>query len=117
MVSSGETWLLTLYKRKKNSQYEYEDTPLLTFYGRPTKAYEQTLYTVQTGVTNGADDTYVFSSNLPVEVSVGDRVLFLGKMWSVGSTGVYLEEGRYVNASVLDPDFILKNCPKGITLK
>jgi len=117
MVSRGETFLLELFKRKKNSDYEYEDAPCAWFKGRPAQALEKNSYAIQRGITNGNDEMYVFATNIPVEVSVGDRIRFLGKMWSVSSVGVYIEEARYVNAEIMDAGKLLASCPKGLTLK
>lgn len=117
MVSRGEVYTLTLYKRKKNSSYEYEDVPALSFKGRPAKNLERNFYTIQSGITNGVDEIYIFSSSLPIEVSVGDRVFYLGKFWSVSSVGVYLEQGRFVNAGIMDAKKVIEKAPKGFTLK
>ena len=117
MVSRGETFLLELFRRKKNSDYEYEDAPSAWFKGRPAKALEKDTYAIQRGVMNGKDDMYVFATNLPTDVSVGDRIRFLGKMWSVSSVGIYIEEARYVNAGIMDANKLLEACPKGLTLK
>lgn len=117
MVSRGEIYTLTLFKRKKNSAYEYEDTAKCVFKGRPAKNVEKTSYALQNGVLNGIDDTFVFATQLPAEVSVGDRVYYLGKFWSVSSVGVYLEEMRMVNASIMDDRKLMERAPKGLTLK
>lgn len=117
MVSRGETYVLKLYKRIKNSSYEYEDVPSATFHGRPAKPLEKNSYTFSRGIVNSSDDTYVFSSNMPEDISDGDRIEFLGKLWSVTSVGVYFEQGRFVNAGIMDSDKLMAKCPKGITLK
>lgn len=117
MVSRGEIYTLTLYKRKKNSAYEYEDVPKCTFHGRPAKNVEKNSYALQNGVMNGIDDTFIFATKLPTDVSVGDRVYYLGKFWSVSSVGVYLEELRMVNASIMDDKKLMERAPKGLTLK
>ncbi len=117
MVSRGEAYTLTLYKRKKNSAYEYEDKPLCTFKGRPAKSMEKNSYSIQSGVIGGADDIFVFATQLPADVVAGDRVLYLGKYWSVSSVGVYLEELRMVNASIMDDKKLMEMAPKGLTLK
>lgn len=117
MLSRGEVYTLVLYKRKKNTSYEYEDVPKLTFKGRIAKPIERNFYDIQSGVTGNSDEVYIFSSNLPNEVEVGDRVYHLGKFWTVSSVGVYLEQTRCVNASVFDPKKLIEMSPKGITLK
>lgn len=117
MVTRGETYIFVLYKRKKNSSYEYEDTPKLMFKGRPAKPIERNGYAIQSGVMGGIDDAYIISSNLPSEVSVGDRVFYLGKFWQVTSIGVYYESLRVVNASIMSAEKLMESAPKGITLK
>ena len=74
-------------------------------------------YTFSRGIVNGSDDTYIFSSNMPEDISDGDRIEFLGKLWSVTSVGVYFDQGRFVNAGIMDSDKLMAKCPKGITLK
>ena len=54
---------------------------------------------------------------MPEDISDGDRIEFLGKLWSVTSVGVYFEQGRFVNAGIMDSDKLMAKCPKGITLK
>lgn len=117
MVSRGEIYTLSLYKRKKNSAYEYEEKPVCVFKGRPARNVEKGSYAVQNGVMNGMDDTFIFATTLPTDVSVGDRVLYLGKFWQVSSVGVYLEELRLVNASIMDDRKLMEKAPKGLTLK
>lgn len=117
IVSRGETYNLWLFKRVPNSSYEYEDTASLCFKGRPARNSERNYYSIQKGFANGVDEVYIFSSHLPAEVAVGDRVFYLGKFWSVSSVGVYFEEARVVNASVMDSEKLIDKAPKGITLK
>lgn len=117
MVSRGEIYTLELYKRKKNSAYEYEERPKCVFKGRPAKNVEKGSYSVQNGVMNGTEDTFIFATTLPTEVTAGDRVFYLGKFWQVSSVGVYLEELRLVNASIMDDKKLMEKAPKGLTLK
>lgn len=117
MISRGETYLLTLYKRKKNSAYETEETPLLTFYGRPAKPVERNFYAIQQGVSNGVDEVFIYASTLPAQVSVGDKVFYMGKYWTIQSVGVYLEATRVVNASIMNPEKLMARAPKGLTLR
>ena len=80
MVSRGETYVLKLYKRIKNSSYEYEDVPSATFRGRPAKPLETNSYTFSRAILNGSDDTYIFSSNMPEDISDADKIEFLEKL-------------------------------------
>lgn len=117
MISCGETYLITLYKRKPNSAYEYEQIPALAFYGRPARPLERNYYSIQRGVSGGMDETYIFASTLPAQVEVGDQVEFMGKRKTVQSVGVYYEATRVVNASIMNPEKLVERAPKGITIR
>lgn len=113
----GETYDLALYKREKNSAFETKAVPDLLFKGRPARPMEKSIYSLRNGVTTGTDEVYVYCSNLPAQVSVGDRVFYMGKYWQVTSVGVYFENTRVVNASIMSPQVLMDNAPKGITLR
>lgn len=115
--TNDEKYELELYKRIKNSDYEWEKAPLLTFKGRPASQVEVKKYRVQKGVNGNTDSVFVKTTNLPNEVSVGDKVKFLGKIWSVQSIGYYFEEARLVNPSIFDEERLIERCPKGINLQ
>lgn len=117
LVSRGETYTLTLYKRTKNSEYEADRLPDCTFKGRPAQPIEKNFYSIRNGVTSGTDEVYIYSSHLPTIVSVGDKVFYMGKFWQVGSIGVYLEATRVVNASIMDSKKLMEKAPKGLTLR
>ncbi len=117
MISYGETYLIALYKRKANTSYEYDEKPLLTFYGRPAKPIERNYYSIQQGVSGGLDETFIFASNLPTQVEVGDQVEFMGRRKTVQSVGVYLESTRVINASIMKPEKLIERAPKGITIQ
>lgn len=117
MISCGETYPIALFKHKENSAYEYEEKPLLTFYGRPARPVERNFYSIQQGINGGVDETFIFASTLPAQVEVGDKVFFMGKYRTVQSVGVYLEATRVVNASVMNPEKLIERAPKGITLQ
>ena len=70
--TNDEKYELELYKRLKNSDYEWEKAPLLTFKGRPASQVEVKKYRVQKGVNGNTDSVFVKATNLPKEVSVGD---------------------------------------------
>lgn len=117
LVTRGETYDLALYKRDKNSSFSAEQVPDLTFKGRPAQNLEKNFYSIRSGVTGGMDEIYIFATHLPAEVSVGDRVFYLGKLWQVSSIGVYLEATRVVNASIMDSKKLMEKAPKGLTLR
>ena len=115
--TNDEKYELELYKRLKNSDYQWEPAPLLSFKGRPASQVEVKKYRVQKGVNGNTDSVFVKATNLPKEVSVGDKIKFLGKIWSVQSIGYYFDEARFVNPSVFDEERLVERCPKGINLQ
>lgn len=115
-TAKGETYLLKRFKRKENSSYEYESFPDVTFRGKIANNPEQKMYRIQKGVNGSIDSVYIVSSNLPVDISVGDKVEMMGKIYTVESVGYYYELAKYVNASILDNEYIISRCPKGITM-
>lgn len=114
---SGETYPLKLIKLDKNSPYTYEKIPSIEFKGRPASSMEKKAYRVQVGVDTSTDSVYIFSTTMPEEIKDGDKVIYLGKEWTVSSVGYYFDQNRIVNASIMSEDAIIKMCPKGITLQ
>ena len=112
---TGENYVFKLYKRIKNSKYEYEKTPIF-FNGRPAGKMEKKSYRMQKGVEAGEDSLYILSTYLPLDIKDKDKVEFLGKLWTVKSTGYYYKENLMINASLFDEAYIIKRCPKGIVL-
>jgi len=115
--TNNEHYLLNLTKRKPNSKYEYEDAPCCTFRGRPASQVEKKNYRVMKGVNGNTDSTFVYVSNLPNTVDVGDQVNFMGKIWQVLSIGYYFDAARFVNPSCLSEEQIMARCPKGLNLQ
>ena len=117
ITTNNETYLLEVYKRKENSPYEYEDTPSFVFQGRPASNIERKKYIVQKGVNGNTDSVFVFSSNLDRNLSVGDRVYYLGKIWEVQSIGYYFDSAYFVNGNLFSEEYIADRCPKGVNLQ
>lgn len=117
LVSNNEKYPLQLYKRKENSPYEWEDAPYLNFKGRPASQMEIKQYRIQQGVNGGTDSVFVVCSNLPESVKVADKVVFLGKEWTVASRGFYFDEARFVNPGIMSNEYISSKCPKGLNLQ
>lgn len=115
--TSDEKYELELYKRVKNSPYEYEQNPSAYFKGRPANQLEKRNYRVMKGVNGNTDSIFVKVTNLPEDVDIGDKIRFLGKIWSVQSVGYYFNEALFVNASVFSDLQIIARCPKGINLQ
>lgn len=116
LVARGETYELKVYRRKPNSPYEWEDAPYCTFKGRPASQMEKKTYRIQKGVNGNSDSTFVISSNMP-DVKPEDKIIFLGKEWTVENTGYYFDSSLIVNASILSEEQIIDKCPKGVSLR
>ena len=117
IATNNETEEFTLYKRVNNSDYEWEKTPTLSFLGRTASQYEKNNYRLMAGVNTNTDSVYIFASNLPDDVKPFDKVKFGGKVWTVESIGYYLDNNRIINRRIMNPEFIAKKSPKGLTLK
>lgn len=115
--TNDETYIIKLYKRIPNSAYEYERTPSATFRGRPMNQVEQKEFRIQKGVNGGSDSCYIKVSNLPNIVKDGDKVEFMGKIWTVKSVGYIFDQARIVNASCLSEEQLVARCPKGINVQ
>lgn len=115
--TNNEHFDFELYKRVKNSPYEYETTPTLVFKGRPANQYETKQYRILKGVHGNSDSIYIYATNLPEKVDVGDHVKYLGKTWVVMSVGAYYDSSHIINPSCLSDEQIYERCPKGVALQ
>ena len=115
--TNNEHYELKLYKRDKNSAYTWEGAPTLIFKGRPASNVEKKNYRIQKGVNGNTDSTFVYASNLPEEVDIGDTIAFLGKEWTVMSVGYYYNAALFVNPACLSEEQIVERCPKGLNLQ
>ena len=114
---NNEHYQLQLFKRVKNSAYEYENTPVIVFKGRPASNAEIKTYRVQKGVNGSDNSVYIFATNLPTIVNVGDRITFMGQTRIVLSVGYYYELNHIINPQLLSEEQIIAKCPKGINLQ
>ena len=112
----GESFLLKRYPRIPNSPYEWSDVPDIEFFGRPATPNEVKNYRIQQGVQGANESVYIVATNLPKEISIGDKITFRGDEWTVESVGYYFEESRMVSNHLMSDDYIIERCPKGITL-
>lgn len=117
ITTRGESHRLQVFRRKQNSPYEWEETPVFEFFGRPASPKEKKNYRIQQGVQGNAESQYIVCSNLPYDLQVKDRIIFNGDEYTVESTGYYYDDTRIVNNHIMTPDYIIKRCPKGITLQ
>ena len=117
ITTNNEKYPLTLYKRVPNSSYEWENAPTCRFRGRPASQKEIKTFRLQQGVNGNSDSQFVVCSNLPNDVKPQDKVVYLGKEWTVMSVGYYFDEARFVNAGIFNDAYIEKRCPKGLNLQ
>lgn len=115
--TNDEHYILQLYKRDSNSPYEWEETPTLTFKGRPASQMEKKVYRIQKGVNGNSDSVFIKATNLPEEVQPKDQVFYQGKIWTVQSIGYYYDQARFINPSCLSEEQIASRCPKGLNLQ
>ena len=115
-VVGNEKHIFKLYPRKPNSSYEWEDKPSIIFRGRPAGQVEQKQYRVQKGVNGNTDSLFIICSNLPKDVKVGDRIVYLSKEWTVNSVGYYFDEARFISPAIMNDLYIISKCPKGINI-
>ena len=112
-----ETYTLKLYKRRRgNTDYEYDETSILTFKGRPASRLEKKTYRVVKGVNTAQNGVTMYCSNLPNEIEPEDLVEYLGRKLLVKAIGYFEEEANFVNAGDFSVEALLDRFPKGITL-
>ena len=116
IAARGETYELRLFPRKPDSPYEWEKEPSLTFFARPAGQMETRSYRITQGVQGNNDGIYIYCTNLPKEVKVGDKVAFLGKEWTVQTIGFYFDSNLIANAKVFSSEYLEGRCPKGLSL-
>lgn len=112
-----ENWLLELLPRIENSAYGYDKSKIVSFRGRPAQNIEKRQYRLLSGVNTTQSSTYVVCSNLPDNIKDGDKVRFIGRVWTVASVGFYYNDLELVNAGVMNPEYIISRCKKGIVLE
>lgn len=117
IVVHGENYELKRIPRKADSPYEWESTPDVIFMGRPAESIEVRNYRIQQGVNGNTDSVFVISSNLPSSIQIGDKIVFLGKEWSVQSVGYYFSQNRIANARLFSEEYLIERCPKGLNLQ
>lgn len=114
---NNEHYEFKLYKRLKNSPYEYESVPTAIFSGRPANRQEIKLYRVQKGVNGNNESIFVYCTNLPEIVKPGDHIEFFGSIKTVLSIGYYYDASLFINPKCMSTDQIIARCPKGINLE
>lgn len=115
--TNNEHYDLELIKRKPNSPYLYEDAPTCAFKGRPANQAEKRVFRIQKGVNGNTDSVFVYSTNMPENIEIKDKIIFMGKEWIVNSIGYYFEAAHIVNPGCLSEEQIIARCPKGLNLQ
>lgn len=106
-----------VYKCLDNSEYIYEEVPSIEFRCRMASPIEKKKYRLIKGVNASTDSTFLFASNLPyTQLRDGDRIEFLGKIWTVESIGYYLEQSKVINNGIMSEEYLIQKSPKGITI-
>jgi len=116
LTATGEVYEFSVYRRLENSDYEWESTPSITFYGKPANSVEKRNYRLMQGVNTSNDSVFIMATNLPTTLQIRDKVQFLGKTWTIESIGYYFDANRLVNARIMSNEYIMARSPKGITL-
>ena len=117
IATRGETYELALFERKENSPYEWKEAPSVYFKGRPANNHEKRNYRILKGIGGNQDSVFVVSSNIPADIKPEDKVSFMGKIWTVASVGYYYDNSLIVNASIMNNDYLISRCPKGLSLQ
>lgn len=112
----GETYTFERIARKENSPYEWEEIVDVVFRGRPANTMEINNYRIQSGLEGNNETIYIISSNLPESIKIGDKINFMGKVWTVRSVGYYFDSNRLINAKIMSDKYIQDHSPKGISL-
>lgn len=115
--TNNDIYTLTLYKRVENSAYEYEKAPICRFKGHPVDKKEVKNYRILKGVNGNDTSTFISCNNLPNKLDIGDRVVFMGAVYSVQSFGYFFNSSLILNADILSDEQIVTRCPKGINLQ
>ena len=115
LVSRGECFRAEVFKRIENSA-EVNEVPSFSFMCRPASNYEKKQY-VSNGLITKDSSIMLYATRIDGEIKNGDQVLFNGEMKIVESVGYYLNKSRNLGAYAFNTEELIKNCPKGITLK
>ena len=116
-VAIGETDRIEVFRHKENDEYNYEDKPYCIFYAKAASPQQKRDYRIQKGVVGNNDSIYLIATRLPAEINPTDRIVYLGKIWTVTSVGYYVNKSGVVNRRIFNPEYIIKRSPKGITLE
>ncbi len=114
MISRGECYVASVYKRKENSA-EYNDYPSFSFWCRPANDYEKKQY-ISNGLITKSGSIMLYATRINGDIENGDHIMFNGEMKVVESVGYYLSKNRNIGAYCFNSEEIIKNAPKGISL-
>lgn len=111
-----ENYECELYKVIPNSYMQYETTPI-RFRCSPANTKEIKSYRITKGAHGDKDSVFLIATNLPADIDLNDRVVFMGKVLNVESIGYYLNDNGIVDASIMSVEYLQARSPKGITLR
>ena len=114
-VSRNETYKAIVYKRLENSN-AYEEAPSFEFNCRVANDFDKNTFVPTNGLYTESSGVLLYASDIPFEINIHDKIVFLGKEHLVESVGYYLRKNRLVNASISSDDKILEESPKGVQL-
>lgn len=113
-LPNNETQTAVWCKVESNS-WNFDENGV-DFKCRQAGSLEKKSYNIQKGVKNNNSSIYIFATNMPEDIKPDDKVLYLGKVWSVETCGYYLDQSKIVDFGIFDPEYIKAQSPKGITL-
>lgn len=114
--TQGENYIAKVQKRKENSNYEYSQEYSIIFKCRPAREYEISSYQILEGLSVNTSDMYIYASNLPSSIKPGDRILYLNKLMTISTIGVFLNQTPIVSGASFSSKYIIDRAPKGLTV-
>lgn len=116
LLPSKDTYPIKLFKRVKNSAYDYEEVAT-NFRGKPVQKAEVKNYRIMQGVGGNDSSVYIQITNIPQNLAPQDKITFMGRTYSIESIGYFFDDNKLVNASLFDEEYIIAHCPKGVALQ
>ena len=115
IVARNETYKALVYKRLENSN-EYDEDVSFEFNCRVANDIDKKSFVPTSGLYTQQDSVMLYATNIPYDLDIHDKILFLGKEYIVESVGYYLKKNRVVNASIFSDDKIFSDSPKGVVI-
>lgn len=116
LVSRGEIYTAVVYKREKNAMGEYSEVPNFSFKCKIASKEEEGTFQPTSGLLTNNHSILLYATRLDKELSLKDKVVFLGKEYLVEEIGIYINKNRYVSGDIFSDKKIINDSPKGIRL-